>query len=162
MNRTARLIAGIAIGLVIAAGAYAKEKQIKQSDLPPAVQQTAEQQSAGEGIQVTGYTVNKAKDGTLYTMDLVSDGLARRTVIGSDGTLVSVQQEMAWDNVPSDVQTDFTNVTGKGKLGPVSSITKDGKIVTYEASLVTWGRTAHVQVKPHAPALEPIPTPDSK
>ncbi len=162
MNRTTRLIAGIAIGLVIAAGAYAKEKKIKQSDLPPAVQQTAEQQSAGEGIQVTGYTVNKDKDGTLYTMDLVSDGLARRTVIGSDGTLVSVQQEMAWDTVPTDVQTDFTNVTGKGKLGPVSSITKDGKIVTYEASLVTWGNVARVQVKPHAPALEPIPTADSK
>ncbi len=162
MNRTTRVIAGIAIGLVIAAGVYAKEKKIKQSDLPPAVQQTAEQQSAGEGITVTGYTVEKAEGGTLYAMNLVSDGLARKTVIGSDGTLVSVQQEMAWDKVPSAVQTDFTNVTGKGKLGPVSSITKDGQIVTYEATLVTYGNAAHVQVKPHAPALEPIPTADSK
>ena len=158
MNRTTRLIAGIAFGLVIAAGAYAKEKKIKQSEMPPAVQQTAEQQSAGEGNTVTGYTVNKAEGGTLYTMDLVADGLARKTVIAADGTLVSVQQEMAWDKVPAAVQTDFTNVTGKGKLGPVSSITKDGTIVAYEAMLHVDGRMNHVQVKPHAPALEAIPT----
>ena len=161
MNRTTRLIAGIAFGLVIAAGVYAKEKKIKQSEMPPAVQQTAEQQSAGEGNAVTGYTVNKAEGGTLYTMDLVADGLARKTVIAADGTLVSVQQEMAWDKVPADVQTDFTNVSGKGKLGPVSSITKDGKIVTYEAKLEKDGRMNHVQVKPHATALEPIPAADS-
>jgi len=160
MNRTVRLVAGIALGLVIAAGAYAKEKKIKQSDLPPAVQQTAEQQSTGEGNAVTGYTVNKTDAGTLYTMDLVADGLARKTVIAADGTLISVQQEIAWDKVPASVQTDFTNVTGKGKLGPVSSITKDGTIVAYEAMLKRDGLMNHVQVKPKD--LDPIPTANSK
>ena len=168
MNRTARLIAGIALSFVVVASLSfvavarleAKEKKIKQSDLPPAVQTTAQQQSAGEGITVTGYTVDKVDGATFYGMDLVADGLARKSVIAADGTLVSVQQEMAWDNVPSVVQTDFTNVSGKGKLGPVSSITKDGTIVAYEAMLERDGKMNHVQVKPKA--LDPIPAADSK
>jgi autotransporter adhesin len=162
MNRTARIISGIALCLVVSASLQAKEKKIKQSDLPPAVQQTAELQSAGESIMVTGYSKNNVDGQTFYRMNSVADGLVRQTVIGSDGTLVSVQQEMAWDQVPATVQTDFTKVSGKGRLESVSSVTKDGKIVSYEAFLVTGGNRALVSVKPHATVLEPIPTANSK
>ncbi|MFY9549769.1 MAG: hypothetical protein WAU32_01345 [Thermoanaerobaculia bacterium] len=161
MNRTARLIAGIALGLIISVGAQAKEKNIKQSDLPPAVLQTAQLQSAGEKVTVTGYTQDKVAGEMVYEMNLVVDGRARGVSIGADGTVVSVEQEIAWEQLPASVQTDFTNVAGKGKLGPVSSITKQGKIVTYEAMLETAGKKAHVQVKPNAPAVV-IPATDSK
>lgn len=162
MNRTARIVAGVALGLIISVGAQAKEKKIKQSELPPAVQATAQQQSAGDTVAVTGYTTDKVEGGTIYVMNLVADGLAREVVMGPDGTLVSVEQEIAWEKVPASVQNDFTNVSGKGKLGPVSSVTKDGKVVAYTAMLDRDGKRAHVQVKPNAPAVEPIPVPVSQ
>ena len=162
MNRTARLMAGIVLGLVISVGAEAKEKTIKQSDLPSAVLKTAEQESAGAAVTVTGYTKDKVEGETIYQMDLVVDGLARGVVIGADGTIVSVEQEIAWDHVPADVQTNFTNVTAKGKLGAVSSVTKQGNLVAYQAVLETNGNRALVQVKPKSPALDPIPTSDTK
>jgi hypothetical protein len=65
-----------------------------------------------------------------------------------------------WDKVPSPVQTDFTNVIGNGKLGRVSSITREGQVVAYVAMLQRDGKMNHVQVKPKA--LDPIPTADSK
>jgi hypothetical protein len=71
--------------------------------------------------------------------------------------LVSVEQEIAWDQLPADVQTDLTNVAGKGKYGVVSSVTKEGKLVAYEAELDTNGKKAHVSVKPKAVTLEAIP-----
>jgi len=160
MNRTARLIVGIVLGLVISVAAQAKEKTIKQSDLPSAVQRTAEQESAGATI--TGYTKDKVEGEKVYRMNLLTDGRVKGIVIGSDGTVVSVEEETAWDLLPADVKTDFTNVTGKGKLGAVSSITKQGKVVAYEALLVTNGKRDRVRIKPYATALEPIPTGDSK
>jgi hypothetical protein len=160
MNRTARLIAGAALGLVISVGAQATEKKINQSDLPTAVQKTADQQIAG--ATVTGYTKDKVEGNVVYQMNLLADGRAKGIVIGADGTLVSVEEEIAWDRLPADVKTDFTNVTGKGTLGSVSSVTKDGKVVAYKALRVTNGVRDHVQVKPHALVLESVPAADTK
>ena len=160
MNRTARFVAGIVLGLVISVGAQAKEKKVKQSALPPAVQQTAERQSAG--ATVTGYTKDKVEGEIVYRMNLVADGRARGITMSADGAVLTVEQEIAWEDVPETVKTDFTNVTGKGELGPVSSVSRDGKVVSYEALLVKDGVRAHVQIKPNAPALEPIPTADSQ
>jgi hypothetical protein len=159
MNRTARLVAGIVLGLVISVGAQATEKKIKESALPAAVQKTAEQESAG--ATVTGYTKDKVEGEMVYRMDLVADGKTRGVTMGSDGTVLSVRQEISWEEVPEAVKTDFTNVTGKGKLGPVSSVSKLGQVVAYEAVLVKNGVKANVQIKPNAPALEAIPTADS-
>ncbi len=162
MNRT-RLIVGIALGLVISVGAQAAEKKIKQSDLPAAVQKSAELQSAG--ATVTGYTSDKVDGAMVYEMNLVTDGLTRSVSMDQDGAVVSVEQEITWAQVPADVKTDFTNVTGKGKLGAVSSITKQGKIVSYEAVIVNpKGEKSRVQVKPNptTAALAPIPVADVK
>jgi hypothetical protein len=159
MNRTARLVAGIVLGLVISVGAQATEKKIKESALPAAVQKTAEQESAG--ATVTGYTKDKVEGEMVYKMDLVADGKTRGVTMGSDGTVLSVQQEIPWEELPEAVKTDFTNVTGKGKLGPVSSVSKLGQVVSYEAVLVKNGVKANVQIKPNTPALEAIPTADS-
>jgi hypothetical protein len=78
-----------------------------------------------------------------------------------DGTVVQVEQEIAWDQLPAGVQTDFNNVAGKGKYGAVNTITKEGKLVAYEAELITNGNKAHVQLKPKAVTLDTIPVPGS-
>jgi hypothetical protein len=158
MDRT-RLIAGIALGLIISVGAQADQKKINQSKLPPAVQKAAEEQTAG--ATVTGYTREKVDGAMVYTMDLVADGLTRAIVMDPDGTVVSVEQEMAWSDLPADVQKDFANVAGKGTFEAASSISKDGRIVAYEAVRVTKGERAHVRVKPTTPVLEAVPAPGS-
>lgn len=154
MYRT-RLIAGIALGLVISVGARAAEKKIKQSNLPPAVQKTAAEQSTGGTI--TGYTSDKVAGVMVYQMDMLVDGRTRAIVMDQDGAVTSVEQEIAWSDVPADVKKDFDNVMGKGKYGAVSSISSDGKIVAYDAVKVTFGERAHVRVKPKAPVADAAP-----
>ena len=149
-----RLIAGIALGLVISVGAQAEEKKIKQSNLPPAVQKTAADQ-VGTGT-VQGYTTDKVGGVMVYQMNVVVDGRTRAVVMDESGTVTSVEQEIAWTDLPADVRKDFDNVMGKGKYGTVSSITTDGKIVAYEAVKVTYGEKANVRVKPN-PAAEAAP-----
>jgi len=147
MNRT-RLIAGIALGLIISVGAQAAEKKIKQSNLPPAVQKSAVEQT--NGATVTGYTSDKVAGVMVYQMNLVADGHTRAIVMDQDGTVTSVEQQIAWGELPAAVQKDFDNVLGKGKYDTVSSISTDGKIVAYEAVKVTFGERASVRVKPNA------------
>ncbi len=156
MNRT-RIIAGIALGLIMTVGARAEEKKIKQSNLPPAVQKTAGENSTG--ASVTGYTSDKVDGVMVYQMNLVVDGRARGVVMDQDGAVVSVEQEVAWADLPETVQKNFTGVQGKGKFEAVSTITKDGQVVAYEGILIKNGERNHVRVKPTAPALEAVPAP---
>jgi hypothetical protein len=150
-----RLIAGIALGLVIGVAALGEEKKIKQSKLPQAVQHTAEQHSTG--ATVTGYTSEKVDGAMVYTMDLVASGLTRGIVMDSEGNILSTEQEVAWSDVPAEIQKDFTNVSTKGKLEAVSTVSTNGTIVAYEAVLVVNGERHHVRVKPNAANLAPAP-----
>lgn len=156
MNRT-RIIAGIALGLIVSVGAQAEEKKIKQSNLPAAVQKTAAENTSG--ATVTGYTSDKVEGVMVYQMNLTSDGKARSVVMDPQGTVVSVEQEVAWTDLPETVQKNFTGVQGKGKFEAVSTITKDGQVVAYEGLLIKNGERNHVRVKPTAPATEAVPAP---
>jgi hypothetical protein len=163
MNRTARLIASIGLGLVLTAAAQATEKKVKQANLPSAVQKTAEQESAGATI--SGYTKDTVEGETIYQMALVVDGKAREVSIGADGNVVSTQQEISWDAVPADVQSTFTKAAGKGTLGGFRSVSTNGKIVSYNAMLDTKGVKDRVSVKPHVVTdggAAPVPGTNSK
>jgi hypothetical protein len=150
-----RLIAGIALGLVLSVSALGAQKQIKQSKLPPAVQKSVEEHSAG--ATVTGYTSDKVDGTMVYRMDLVAEGLTRGIVMDSEGNVLSVEQEVAWSELPADVQKNFSSVSSKGKLGAVSTVSESGAVVAYVAVLVVNGERHQVRVKPKAADLDPIP-----
>jgi hypothetical protein len=150
-----RLIAGIALGLVLSVAALGAEKKIKQSKLPPAVQQAAEAQSAG--ATVTGYTSNEVEGAMVYRMDLVAEGLTRAIVMDSQGGVLSVEQQVGWNELPADVQKNFESVSSKGKLGAVSTVSENGAVVSYVAVLVVNGERHLVRVKPKVAELAPIP-----
>ena len=156
MSRATRLVAGIALGLLMTVAAQANEKKIKQSDLPSAVQRTADAESGGN--TVTGYTKDTVEGETLYKANFVVDGHARVVTIASDGSVTSVENEIAWESVPADVQATMTKAAGKGKLSEFRSVSKDGQVVSYNALLLTNGNRDRVSVKPHAAGLEAIPS----
>ena len=113
MNRT-RIIAGIALGLIMTVGAQAEEKKIKQSNLPPAVQKTAGENSAG--ATVTGYTSDKVEGVMVYQMNLKSDGRARSVVMDTDGTVVSVEQEVCVGRTPGVGPEGLLRRAGQGQV----------------------------------------------
>jgi hypothetical protein len=138
--------------------AQAKEKKVKQEDLPSAVQRTFESQTQSAGATVSGYTKDTVDGEMFYRASVVVDGKTRTITAHSDGTLTSVEDEVAWEAVPVDVQTAMTRAAGKGKLSGYRSVTTDGKIVSYNALLETNGNRDRISVKPHAAALEAIPS----
>ncbi len=145
-----RILAGIALGLVVSVAAQGDAKSIKQSKLPAAVLRTAEAQTAG--ATVTGYTTDKVDGVVTYRMDLVADGKTRAVVMDKEGTVTSIEQEVAWNDLPADIQKTFDTVKTKGELGAVSTVTENGNLVAYVAYLTTKRDRNLVRVKPNNPA----------
>jgi len=143
-----RILAGIALGLVVSVAAQGDAKSIKQSKLPAAVLRTAEAQTAG--ATVTGYTTDKVDGVVTYRMDLVADGKTRAVVMDKEGTVTSIEQEVAWSDLPADIQKTFDTVKTKGELGAVSTVHENGTLVAYVAYLTTKRDRNLVRVKPIA------------
>jgi hypothetical protein len=149
MSRT-RILAGIGLGLVLSVAVYGDSKSIKESKLPAAVQRTATEQSAG--ATVSGYSTNKVDGVVTYRMELVADGLTRAIVMDNGGAVLSVEQEVAWSELPADIQKTFDTVKTKGQLGAVSTVSENGTLVAYVAYLTTKTERSLVRVKPKAAA----------
>lgn len=155
-----RLVTSIALGVVLSVVAVGEEKMIKQAKLPSAVQKTAEERSAG--ATVTGYTSEKINGAMVYTVDLVADGKTRGIQMDKDGNVLSVEQEVLFSELPADIQKAFSDVSSKGKLGAVSTVSENGTLVAYSGVMIVDGNTSHVRVKPKATAdLQAIPAPGS-
>jgi hypothetical protein len=137
---------------MIGAMAQATDKKLKRTDLPVAVQKTADEQS--KGATVVGYASEQEKGQTLYEVELKINGHSKDVSMDSSGKVVEVEEEVTFDSLGPGVQKGLTAAAGKGKLGKVESLTKAGKLVAYEAVVVTGGKRSEVQVGPDGEKLK--------
>ncbi|HVI05788.1 MAG TPA: hypothetical protein VM711_06805 [Sphingomicrobium sp.] len=133
------------------ASAFAVEKTIAKSDLPPAVQKTAAQQSAGSSV------ISNSKDregGKLeYEVQMKVNGHSKDVTIAPDGQLLEIEEEVSKSDLSPEVAAALEQKAGKGKIAKIESLTKNGKIVAYEAQVVTRGKRSEVQVGPRGQTL---------
>src|SRR6266478_3537668 len=135
-----------ASGLLLAGIASAQEKKIKRSDLPPAVEKTVAEQSAGATVK--GFSKETEKGQTFYEAEMVVNGHSRDILIDANGAIVEVEEEVAMDALPTDVKAGLQAKAGEGKLVKVETITKKDKLVAYEAVVTKGGKKSEIQVGP--------------
>ncbi len=146
-----RFVLLMAVVLVFALAASAQEKKIKKSDLPAAVQKTADEQS--KGATVKGYN-SEVEDGkTIYEVELTVNGHSRDVSISPAGEVVELEEEVTLDSLPVEVRDGLQKKAGAGKITKVESLTKKGKLVAYEAQVRTNGKKSEVQVGPDGKPL---------
>ncbi len=135
----------------IATRASAQEKQLKRSDLPPAVQKTADEQSTGATVR--GYS-SDTEDGRLeYEVSMTLHGHGRDVTIAPDGSVLEIEEEIALDSLPAAVRESLQQRVGSGKITKVESLTKHGAIVAYEAHVLTGTKRSEIQVGPDGKPL---------
>jgi len=148
-----KVIYTMAFVLTILAGASftsGQEKKVDRSKLPAAVQATIDRESAGATIK--GYSKEKEKGVTAYEVELVMNGRTRDVLIDTNGNVLESEQEVAFDSLSPAVQSAIKELAGKGTIGIVESITKNGQIVAYEAH-IKGGKHHEVQVGPNGEKL---------
>jgi len=146
-----------AVGLAAATSLFfvlsvlAAEKKIKRSDLPPAVEKTVAAQSFGATIQ--GFSEERENGQTFYEAEMTVNRHNKDILMDAGGVVVEIEEQIAMDSLPTDVQDALRAKAGKGKIVTVESITKHEKLVAYEAAILTKGKRSEVQVDPQGKHL---------
>ena|SRR5215472_9458998 len=142
----------ILAGLFIAGMSPAQEKKIKRSDLPPAVEKTVAEVSKGATIK--GFSEETENGKTIYEVGIVIKGYTKEVELEPSGTIVEVEEEAAMASLPANVKAGLTARAAGARILKVESLTKNGKLVAYEAKVETAGKKSEIQVGPDGKPLD--------
>jgi hypothetical protein len=152
MNLCKRLVlAFLLTGLAALSAVQAQEKKIKRADLPPAVEKTVTEESKDATIR--GFSTEVENGKRLYEAELVVNGHEKDISMDESGKVVEVEEEVSTDSLPAAVKDGITKGAGTGTVGRVESITKNGKLVAYEAVVKTGTKHSEIQVGPDGKKL---------
>jgi hypothetical protein len=144
-------LAMLAGGLIVLT-AQAQEKKITRKQLPPAVEKTVARESRGATIK--GFATEIDKGRRLYEMELTVDGHNKDILIDKRGNIVETEEEVAMESLPAAVQEALTKAAGSGTIEMVESLTKNDRLVAYEAHVRTGKRRSEIQVGPNGEKLK--------
>jgi hypothetical protein len=129
----------------------AQEKKIQRKDLPAAVEKTVAEQSKGATIK--GFSTEVEDGKTLYEVELTVNGHGKDISMDQKGNVLEVEEEIALGALPPAVKDGLTKSAGKGTIGKVETLTKQGKLVAYEAVVKTGSKSSEIQVGPDGKKL---------
>ena len=129
----------------------AAEKRISKADLPAPVQKTADQQTKGGTVR--GYSEEIENGKVEYEVQAIVNGHDLDIDIAPDGNLIEIEEQVSFDTLSPNVRSGLSNAAANGKITKVESLTKHGRIVAYEAQVMTAGKRSEVQVGPDGKGL---------
>jgi len=132
--------------LALTLNLHAQEKKIARASLPPAVEKTVQTESAGATIK--GFSTEREHGKKVYEVEMISNGHTKDLQIAADGTLNEIEEEVAFDALPANVQAALKQKAGSAAITKVESLTKQHKLVAYEAATLKGTRKGEIQVGP--------------
>jgi hypothetical protein len=138
--------------LSISALGFAEEKTIQRSDLPPAVEKALQQQLKGATIK--GFSSEKEDGRVVYEAQLIVNGHTKDIQFDTSGNVQEVEEEVAFDSLPAEVKAGLTARAKNGKITKVESLTKQDRLVAYEAQVDRNGKQSEIQVGPMGEKLQ--------
>lgn len=127
-----------------AASVSAQERKLTRSELPRPVIATFEKETPGAAIK--GYSTEIDHGRRVYEAETMLNGHTRDLQIAADGTLKEIEEEVAIESLPVGVSTSLTSRAKGVTIVKVESLTKNGKLVAYEASTEKAGHKGEIQV----------------
>ena len=149
---SSKLVVTAALCLAMAAFAEDNEKKLNRADLPPAVEKTVAAQS--QGATIKGFSQEKENGQIYYEAEMMVSGHSKDVTMSKDGSVVEVEEQVAFDSLPDAVKESLQSKAGKGKIVKVESLTKHDKVVAYEAKVQANGKKNEIQVGPDGKPLD--------
>ncbi len=126
-------------------------KMLDVKQLPPAVQKTVQEQTKGATIRGLSKEIEKGK--TQYELETMVNGRSRDLLIDPAGKVLEGEEEVDIATLPAGVQAEIKKSLGEGEVLKLESVTKDGALTGYEASVEKAGKKSSVAMSPDGKAL---------
>jgi uncharacterized membrane protein YkoI len=149
-GRMAAVVAVLAMFCTVSA--FGQEKKLKKSDLPVAVQKTADEQS--KGATVRGYGQETEDGKVAYEVQLMVNGHSKDITMDPQGNVMEIEEEVDMKSLPAEVREGLQKQAGKATVGKVESLTKHGSLVAYEAQVREGKKHSEIQIGPDGKALD--------
>jgi hypothetical protein len=133
-------------GLALVSLLQAQEKKIKRDELPAAVEKTVAEQSHAATIK--GFSTEIENNKAIYEVELTVNGHQKDISMDEQGNIVEVEEEVTLDSLPAAVKKGLIKTAGTGLIDKVESLTKNGKLVAYEAVVNDGAKHHEIQVGP--------------
>ena len=143
-------VIAIAAAFLVALAAGASPTKIKKTELPEAVRATVDRHAPGAHIR-TCWRIEGDHE-AMYEVDLRVDGRKKGFIVGLNGELLTIQEEVSWHELPGVVQERLERVARGNEIEEVYSIAQHGELVGYGARIDGEGigiRDYNVQVGPN-------------
>jgi uncharacterized membrane protein YkoI len=144
-------VASLVIALATFSAAQAQEKKLKREQLPPAVEKTVAEQS--KGATIVGFATEVEHGKRFYEAELKVDGRGKDILMDKNGNIVEVEEEVSMDSLPDAVKEGLKKAAGARSIAKIESLTKNGKLVAYEAVVKTGTKRSEIQVGPDGQKL---------
>lgn len=129
-----------------------QEKKIQRTDLPAPVEKTVAAQS--QGATIKGFSEEKENGQTYYEAEMMVSGHSKDVLIDRNGSVVEIEEQVAFDSLPAAVKEGLESKAGQGKIVKVESLTKHDKLVAYEAKVQADGKKREIEVGPDGKQLD--------
>jgi hypothetical protein len=149
--RVITIIAATTILVSVLVAGQEQEKKIKRTDLPPAVENAVVAES--QGATIRGFSQERENGKTFYEAELMVRGHSKDVLMDANGKVVEVEEETPIESLPPAVRQGLQTRAGTGTLIKVETLTKSGRLVAYEAKVLTNEKRSEVQVGPDGKPL---------
>ena len=130
-------VTAVAVAIVgaflVALAASASAVKIKKTELPEAVRETVDRHAPG-GRVVRCWRI-EGENEAMYEVDMKVDGLKKGFIVAQNGELLTIQEEVAWHELPGVVQERLERVARGNEIEEVYSIAQHGELVGYGARI---------------------------
>jgi hypothetical protein len=131
------IIAGVAAALWTASVGHASSVtsavKIKKAELPDAVREAVDREAPG--AHVVACWRNVGDRAAVYEVDLKVNGRKKGLVVSVDGEVLTVEEQVAWDDLPPAVQRSFRREAGDHDIEEVNAVAHHGEIAGYVARI---------------------------
>ena len=107
-----------------------------------------------KGAKIRGFSEEKENGQTFYEAELMVDGHSKDILVDENGTVVEVEEQVLIESLAPAVRDGLQAKAGSGKLVKVERLSKKGKLVAYDAKVLTNGKRLEVQVGPDGKPLD--------